>query len=170
MFKTHSRFIVPSLPDPKANILVDNSGHACLAGFNPLSGALGHSTATSPVMGGGTIRWMAPELFDPAKFGLDDDRPTKHSDCYALGMVVYEILSGEIPFASYSSHHVISKVLGGEHPGRPQWEEGSLFTDRIWETLELCWKPQPGDRPSARVVLLGLVEDPPPLGSSCDVG
>jgi len=40
---------------------------------------------------GGTVRWMSPELLDPDRFGFADDRPTKQSDCYALGMVVYEV-------------------------------------------------------------------------------
>jgi len=36
--------------------------------------------------GGGTYRWMSPELLEDP-----DGRPTKRSDCYALGMVVYEV-------------------------------------------------------------------------------
>jgi len=34
---------------------------------------------------------MSPELLDPERFGVSDDRPTKQSDCYAFGMVVYEV-------------------------------------------------------------------------------
>lgn len=37
---------------------------------------------------------MNPELLYPDKFGIEDPRPTMQSDCYALGMVVYEV--GEI--------------------------------------------------------------------------
>jgi len=40
---------------------------------------------------GGTTRWMSPELLDPDRYGLPDSRPTKESDCYALGMVAYEV-------------------------------------------------------------------------------
>jgi serine/threonine protein kinase len=40
---------------------------------------------------GGTYRWMSPELLDPELFGVQGDRPTKQSDCYALGMVIYEV-------------------------------------------------------------------------------
>jgi serine/threonine protein kinase len=40
---------------------------------------------------GGTYRWMSPELVDPELFGVQGDRPTKQSDCYALGMVIYEV-------------------------------------------------------------------------------
>jgi hypothetical protein len=37
---------------------------------------------------------MSPELLDPEMFGLPElegERPTKQSDCYALGMVIYEV-------------------------------------------------------------------------------
>ena len=34
---------------------------------------------------------MSPELLNPDLFGITDCRPTKQSDCYALGMVVYEV-------------------------------------------------------------------------------
>jgi len=37
---------------------------------------------------------MSPELLDPERFGMpesEDNRPTRQSDCYALGMVIYEV-------------------------------------------------------------------------------
>ena len=42
----------------------------------------------------GTYRWTSPELLDPEMSGIpqsEDDRPTRQSDCYALGMVIYEV-------------------------------------------------------------------------------
>jgi hypothetical protein len=39
---------------------------------------------------GGTLCWMSPELLDPPRFG-SNGCPTRESDCYALGMVVYEV-------------------------------------------------------------------------------
>ena len=38
----------------------------------------------------GTLRWMSPELLDPKRFN-SNGRLTRQSDCYALGMVVYEV-------------------------------------------------------------------------------
>ena len=104
-------------------------------------------------MQGGTYRWMSPELLDPEKFNLKDGRPTKHSDCYALGMVVYEVLSGKVPFFGYTHPIVIVKVLAGEHPRRPQGTGGVWFTDHVWTVLERCWTPQPGNRPNIEDVL-----------------
>ena len=39
---------------------------------------------------GGTFCWMSPELLDPLRFG-SSGRSTRESDCYALGMLVYEV-------------------------------------------------------------------------------
>ena len=76
----------------QANVLVDNTGTARIADFGlmtmaDLSAVLLSETAVSP---GGTLSWMSPELLDPLRFG-SNGRPTRESDCYALGMVVYEV-------------------------------------------------------------------------------
>jgi serine/threonine protein kinase len=50
---------------------------------------------------GGTRRWMSPELLYPERFGIPEsegDRPTRQSDCYALGMVIYEVRVRVSPF------------------------------------------------------------------------
>jgi hypothetical protein len=96
---------------------------------------------------------MSPELFCPEKFGLEDGRRTKRSDCYALGMVIYEVLSGQVPFPSCGVYAVVVKVTGGERPGRPGGAEGIWFADTIWEILERCWTPKPDDRPMTEDVL-----------------
>ena len=96
---------------------------------------------------------MSPELFDPEKFDLEDGRQTKHSDCYALGMVVYEVLSGRAPFSRRHDLVIIGAIIKGERPRRPRGEEGTWFSDCIWSVLERCWEPSPGDRPSIKVVL-----------------
>lgn len=42
------------------------------------------------ISSGGTLSWMSPELLDPPRF-VSDGCPTRESDCYALGMVIYEV-------------------------------------------------------------------------------
>ena len=96
---------------------------------------------------------MGPELFDPEKFNLKDSRQTKHSDRYALGMVIYEVLSGQVPFFRHHGYGIIGRITKGERPGRPQGEEGAWFTDNIWGILECCWEPNPSNRPNTKDVL-----------------
>jgi len=99
---------------------------------------------------------MSPELLDPE---VEDHRRTAYSDCYALGMVIYEVLSERTPFYQLyqCSNMAISwKILKGVRPGRPEGAEGGLFTDDVWKVLGRCWASQPGDRPNVKDVLQSL--------------
>lgn len=137
----------------KANILIDEAGQARLADFGLLKAI--SDSANNPSSGsntqGGTVRWMSPELISPEQFGLEKSSPTKCSDCYALGMVIYEIVSGNLPFHEHAKPAVYVKVVKGERPSR-----GSKFTDSLWAVLEWCWASEPSDRPSIDVVLQHL--------------
>ena len=102
---------VPTLtprPSTKANILVNKERRACIAdfGLSTITGVPNHIAAgvsqaslisndtLMSFTGGGTRRWMSPELLDPERFGMPEseaNRPTRQSDCYALGMVIYEV-------------------------------------------------------------------------------
>jgi len=139
----------------KANILIDEHGNARLADFGLLVFVSDptNPTVSSSYTPAGTTRWMSPELLDPDRFGPKDGRPTKESDSYALGMVIYEVLSGEFPFASYREYVVMRKVIEGERPERPQGAEGEWFTDYLWHTLQLCWAQEPKGRPTIEAIL-----------------
>ena len=100
---------------------------------------------------------MSPELITPEDFGMKTSRPTESSDCYSLGMVIYETISGNLPFHEDTDLTVFVKVLKGERPRR---ETG--FTTSLWRMLERCWMPQPDNRPSVEEVLqcLEMCSDP----------
>ena len=139
----------------KLNILIDQDGRARLADFGLLiivSDSTYHTSSSTP-KSAGTTRWMSPELLDPVRFGREDGRATKDSDCYALGMVILEVLSGKPPFSGDGGLVVMRKVIEGERPGRPEGKEEVWFTDDLWEILEQCWLPQPERRPAIEAVL-----------------
>jgi len=139
----------------KANILIDETGHACLADFG-LLGITSDTTSlasSSSFVHGGTFRWMSPEFFYPEKFGLEDSRRTIQSDCYALGMVMYEVLSGQVPFPRCDVYAVVAKVSMGGRPGRPRGAEGKWFTDGVWRIMERCWASKRDKRPEIEEVL-----------------
>ena len=147
-----------NLPDPKTNILIDNDCHARLADFGLLT--ITSKPSVTSIVGAATAQWMSPELLFPEAFGLAGSRSTEASDCYALGMVIYEVLSGETPFAPYPNLAIVWKIMEGERPTRPQGEQGVWFTDGIWGIMERCWKPQPNDRTNVKTVLLALEGNP----------
>jgi len=105
--KCNASTLIPE-PSTKANILVNKERRACIAdfGLSTITGVPTHATAgfsqaslisndtLMSFTGGGTRRWMSPELLDPERFGMPEsegNRPSRQSDCYALGMVIYEV-------------------------------------------------------------------------------
>ena len=156
----------------QANILIDETGRAHLADFGLLTIISNpkYLLSSSSHTQGGTVRWMSPERIAPQQFGFKSSRPTVASDCYALGMVVYEIISGNLPFHKDIDITVSMKVVGGEHPSR-----GVRFTESLWRMLEMCWEPQPNNRPSIEGVLQCLevvssLLEPPSPGVGDEVG
>ena len=137
------------LASVKANILIDQTGNVRLAdfGFLTIISDPVYLLFSSSLVQGGTTRWMSPELLSPEGFGLKTSRPTKSSDCYSLGMVIYETISGKPPFHEDTDIAVIVKVLKGMRPCRTPAFEG------LWEILQECWAAEPGKRPSIEVVL-----------------
>lgn len=132
------------------NILIDEKRNARLADFGLLtiiSDPVNHLSSSSNAQGG-TVRWMAPELIAPQRLGFEKSCPTKSSDCYAFGMVIYETISGEPPFRNDPDCTISLKVVKGERPTRR-----TKLTDRLWEMLEICWALQPTNRPSINDVL-----------------
>jgi len=144
----------------KANILIDATGCARLADFGLLTiiSDPANFLSSSSYAQGGTVRWMSPERIVPQEFGLKDGRPTESSDCYSLGMVIYETISGTPPFHENKDITVFVKVLKGEHPPR-----GAEFTEGLWEMLEMCWAFQPNNRPCIEDVLQCLDTGSVPL-------
>jgi hypothetical protein len=81
---THRRGLVHRDVKP-ANILVDDDGHAYLGDFG-ISGETGAGGRMA-----GTLDYLAPEQ-------IRDDDIDGRADCFALGCVLYECLSGAPPF------------------------------------------------------------------------
>jgi len=152
--RTRSRCPARNLPNSKAKILIDNSGRAYLTGFGRFMVVSDQFTDSLSTVEGGTLRWMSPECLNPEGFGLKNGRPTKESDCYALGMTIYEVLSVQVPFAQYNrAILVLRDVLDDKRPSRPEGTQREWFTDELWEMLERCWRRQPSDRPSLSDIL-----------------
>jgi len=98
----------------------------------------------------GSARNMAPELFDPERFGLEKFRRTYASDVYAFACVCLELFTGAPPFPELpSSPQVIVKVLQGRRPSKPRpslFPLSALSVD-MWSLISACWVETPTARP-----------------------
>ncbi|KIM77961.1 hypothetical protein PILCRDRAFT_607034 [Piloderma croceum F 1598] len=138
-----------------ANILITQSGRACLADFG-LAIAIDSNTMTvaqnSTIRSGGTVRWQAPELFNPT--GCQQN--TTCSDIYAFACVCYEMFSGQVPFYEIrQDYSVIIPVMNGK---RPDFPSGDLSQTRglnteLWDLIQACWAQDPIQRPIVKQIV-----------------
>ena len=73
--------------------MIDEKGVARLGDFG-ITGVITDPTVFEPgytTSKPGVVRYMAPELLNPAQFHLQNSNPTKESDVYSLAMTAYEV-------------------------------------------------------------------------------
>lgn len=97
-----------------ANILFDEDGHpfVCDFGLAKLADEDSGLTRTLALMG--TPNYMAPELVAGGK-----GTASVASDVWALGIILYELLTGQPPFKDESMAVVLRKVAEAEPPSLP---------------------------------------------------
>ena len=146
--------------DLQYNILITNETppRACLADFGLSTLTPGGPGEMTTITHGGTPIYMAPELLCPTKFGNSSGRPTKPGDIYALGMVIYEVLTGFQPFHEQKRglFDITYHVVHGLRPARPDNAEQVGFGDGTWEVVEECWTEAATRRPTISQVLSHL--------------
>lgn len=90
------------------NILMDEEGNVKITDFG-IATSLGATSFTQTNSVIGTVHYLSPEQ---ARGGL----ATMKSDLYALGIVFYELLTGELPFSGESAVSIALKHLQAETP------------------------------------------------------
>jgi serine/threonine protein kinase len=98
---------------------------------------------TSPGANPGTPPYMAPEQFDPATFG--EIGPA--TDVWAMGVILYELLTGKRPFAGKERSAISREVCEGE-PVRLRKQRARL-NPRLEAIVERCLQKQPRQRYSS---------------------
>ncbi|XP_076933556.1 RAF-like serine/threonine-protein kinase 20 [Bidens hawaiensis] len=87
----------------------------------------------------GTLPWMAPELLNGSS-----NKVSEKVDVFSFGIVLWEILTGEEPYANMHYGAIIGGIVSNTlRPPIPK------DCDREWRKLmEQCWAPNPMVRPS----------------------
>jgi len=135
-----------------ANILINNSGWACLTDFGLSSIASLSCTESSAHGPYGSSRWTAPELLRIIESKLDP--PSKKSDIYAFAMVTIEVFTGLIPFNSCKADPaVMFKLTKGERPPRPAQAAKLGLTDGLWELIQSAWAEDAQQRPPVEKII-----------------
>jgi len=142
----HDRDVVHQDIKPD-NILVDEFGNYVITDFGISSRA--RSTLRKSVVGGsvsgGTTAFMAPERFS------HQPSPTKASDVWSFGAMVYEVLEGIVPFG---------EVGGGLQKGGAELPIITAdVSDALKYTVYKMLSKEPWDRPFAKD-LAKWAEDP----------
>ena len=99
-----------------------------------------HAASISP-------RWLAPELLR----GEDAGRP---SDVYSFGIIMWELLTWQLPWAGTGAHAIPVKVVQGDRPavpdrGRLPGPDNHAFREGLYAYIALmcrCWSDDPRDR------------------------
>ena len=134
----HGRGVVHRDVKP-GNILLE-SGHALVTDFGIARAisAAGEERVTLPGIAVGTPAYMSPEQAE-GDHGLD-----ARTDTYALGCVLYEMLTGEPPYAGTSPQAILAQKVTQSAPKLQKLQESVSRT--LEHAIRRALAREPGDR------------------------
>ncbi|GAB3698375.1 hypothetical protein GCM10027592_23380 [Spirosoma flavus] len=86
-----------------ANLMLTPEGQVKLMDFG-IARVIGNQRMTQANRLVGTLEYMAPEL-------VQGEAPSPSSDIYAIGILLYELLSGKLPFASRTDFALMQAII-----------------------------------------------------------
>src|SRR5829696_562433 len=145
LYVAHDKGVIHRDIKPQ-NILLTKTGEAEVADFG-IARAQAATTMTQAGSVMGTVRYISPEqaLGEPA---------TPKSDLYSLGMVLYEMLTGELPYDAETPGAIVMQHVGGL--SRSAKEANAKVPDELDAVTARLLSKDPDDRYSDAAA---LVED-----------
>lgn len=143
MLYLHSHNIVHCCLQP-SNIYFDDILFPKIGDYGLSTKFFDVDTMTHQTISGnkGTPIYSAPEV-------LNSNVYSKASDVYAFSMVVYEIITNEIPFNEINNNQIIKDII--KKNKRPFIKESIPICYR--KLIERCWAQEPDERPSFDVIV-----------------
>ena len=140
------------------NIMLDTArGRPLLVDFGiarRLDSAGGGLTQTGLVIG--TPHYMSPEQ------ALGDPNLGPPSDLYSLGAVLFQMVTGTLPFDGDSSQQIVGKHIADPPPEAS--DVNRKVPRQISDVILRCMEKQPGDRFQSAAEVIGALEaDQPPV-------
>src|SRR5512145_1757486 len=137
-----------------ANVMLDGTGKVRITDFG-LAGASGETIRA------GTPAYMAPEQ-------LAGNSVTARSDIYSLGLVLYEIFTGQRALDGKNLAELIHKrEQAGVTPPSAHVRDLSADTE---QTILRCLRPDPGLRPASALAVAAALPGGDPLAAALAAG
>ncbi len=127
------------------NVLMNADGSAALGdfGLSKSIDTLSLQVATQHTVG--TLHWMSPEMISHGKY-------TFSSDVYAVGIMIWEIMSCKLPFSEFTIRHQLENAVVRGH--RPTLDVN--WSEEARTLMTECWSGDPDLRPSASNIFARL--------------
>jgi hypothetical protein len=124
------------------NILLDDEDHAKLSdfGISKEKGGDGAGKTLIGPHGGGSTRWMAPEVFKSNSNSIK-------ADVYSYAIVLWELCSRRLPHEKISDYEVPGQVINGLRDPIPE------APPKMAESIRKCWLDRAESRPTLREVM-----------------
>jgi serine/threonine-protein kinase len=119
-----------------SNILVEADGSVKLLDFGIAKQLDPIDTPANPTLTG--LRMMTPAYAAPEQ--IRGEQPGTYTDVYALGVILFELLTGQVPFVlSNSSPTEADSIILRQQPPRPSALGKKAFPKALWADLDvLC--------------------------------
>lgn len=132
-----------------ANIILDRSGRVRLSDFGIANVSTGDARKPGDAGLLGTPQYMAPEQFTK-------NESSPKSDLYSLGVVLYQLMSGDLPFEGESSMALIKSIT---HDNPPRLNKiVPEIPDDVARLVAYLMEKEPRRRPANARVLTGLIQ------------
>ena len=129
------------------NVIVDDSGHAKVTDFGIARAGASDMTETGSIMG--TAQYLSPEQ-------AQGHAVNAASDLYSVGVVLYEMLTGRVPFDAESAVTIALKHVSEAPP--PPSQFNPTIPPELEQTVLWVLNKNASDRPSDADQLITVLE------------